>query len=116
MEGKKIEYTPPEKDPLKYLQEFTLGAPEIVKREYARTANPWIACFITILTVVKARTQLHKNKLEELLSPEGYRSATEKLTVLEKRVMELKKQYPKKEPNPPEEIKQELFDGVNIFG
>ncbi len=105
----------PKEAPLEYLQKIIKNAPERIKKEYATTENTWLSCLITVLTIIRLRMLLHKAKLEELLSPEVHKTAMAKLAALERRVKELKKQYPQKETDPPDKIKEELLKAANIF-
>ena len=104
-----------EKASLEYLQEIIRNSPEGIAREYATTPNPWLACFVTRLTVLMGRMQLHEAELKRVLTPERYQETVEKLSTLDQRVRELKEQYSNKETDPPENIKQELLQKLNIF-
>lgn len=106
------EFNSQKENPLAYLQVYIRSAPKSIEKELARSDNPWLACFATILTVLLGRMRLHGDELKEVLSPEGYNSAWKKLTALEKQVKELQG---KREFEPPEELKQELLDKVNLF-
>lgn len=115
MKNKEFGDVSPEEAPLEYLQNIIRSAPEEIAREYAATKNTWMDCFVTILTVIKGRMALHGDKLQEILSPEGYQTALKKLQALEEQVAKLRRQYPQKEPDPPVETKEELLSKANIF-
>ena len=60
-------------------------------------------------------TYLSSKKIEELLLPEIYQSAFLKIEELKKRLSELREQYPSKETVPPEGIRQELLNSLDIL-
>lgn len=116
MENKEFQYSSPQEAPLEYLREFIQSAPARVETEYDKpTTNSWVACFITLLQVVKGQMLMHRDELQRILSREVYQSAMEKFKTLEKRVVKLQEQYPKRKIDPPEEVKRELFNQVDIF-
>jgi len=98
---------------LEQLQEAIRNAPQSIEEEFSRTANPWLACFGSSAFVVE--TYLSSPRVKELLSPEQYTRAEERMEELKERLYELKERYPNKENVPPENIKQELLSKLDIL-
>ncbi len=95
------------------LREAILNAPESIEEEFTRTANSWLACFGSSVFVVE--TYLFSPKVRALLSSEEYSRAEKNIENLKLRLFELKKIYPDKNTIPPDEIKQELLDKLDIL-
>lgn len=98
---------------LEDLQEAIANSPAAIESEFNRTANSWLACFGSRVFIVE--TYLSSQKTEELLPPEKYQEALSRLEQLKQRLYELKQQYPEKETTPPNEIKEELLEALDIL-
>jgi hypothetical protein len=108
-----MEEEPKPKTRLEELQEAIVGSASSVESEFNRTANNWLSCFGSSVFVVE--TYLSSKKVEELLPPEKYQIAISRIEKLKERLSELQEQYPDKETVPPDEIKQELLDGLDVL-
>lgn len=102
-----------EKNRLDELKESIRNAPERIEAEFQRTQNTWLECFGGSIFVVE--TYLASPKLQTLLSPEQHQKALDKIEELKNRHFELKAQYPDKDTIPPEEIKKELLDKLDVI-
>jgi hypothetical protein len=98
---------------LEELQELIARAAPLIEAEFSRTANSWLNCFGS--KVFQVETYLSSPKVEELLSQEAYQRALSNAEALKERLHELKEQYPDKATVPPDEIKQELLQALDVF-
>lgn len=103
-----------EKNKLEELEEIIINAPKEIEEEFAGTKNSWLACFINPVDAIE--TYLSSSRVAVLLSSEQYQRASERLEDLEREVYNLKEQYPERKTIPPDEIKKELLDELDILG
>ena len=108
-----MEHEPNQRNRLEELQEAITNSAPAIESEFNRTANDWLSCFGSRVFVIE--TYLSSKKVEELLTPEKYREVLSKLETLKNRLHALKEQYPNKETVPPEDIKQELLDSLDVL-
>lgn len=97
-------------------------APETVEKRFsnpkerfsnfADAENSWLDCFSGVIFQVESKIYSLEAK-EEL--GEKYVPAIDHLYKLRKRIEELKRDYPTRETVPPDEIKEELFQMLNVF-
>lgn len=102
-----------EKNKLEELKEAIANAPKAIEDEFSRTANSWLACFGSSVSVIE--TYLDNSEVKALFSSEKYTLATEKMEDLKRRLVELEEQYPGKNAILPEnikDIKAELLMGL----
>ena len=90
-----------------------LKSPEQIEKEFQRTANSWLACFGSRVFVIE--TYLDGKRAEEQLRFEKYKVVEKKLEALKQRVFDLKQQYPDKNTIPPDEIKKELLEMLDVL-
>lgn len=98
---------------LEELKEAINNAPQRIEDEFKRTVNPWLSCFKSSIFVVE--TYFDSQKIKELLLTDDYSEAKERLEKLKERVFQLEEKYPIKNSLPPEEIRQELLNKLNIL-
>src|SRR3989344_5336884 len=108
-----MENEPIPKTRLEQLQEAIVNSAFAIESEFDRTANDWLSCFGSRVFVIE--TYLSSNRVRELLASEKYQEALSRLERLKERLHELRERYPEKEPVPPDEIKQELLDALDIL-
>jgi hypothetical protein len=98
---------------LEQLEEAIANSAASIELEFSRTANSWLSCFGSRVFVVE--TLLSSPKVEELLPVEKYQEALSKLELVKERLYQLKQIYPDKETVPPEEVKEELLQSLEII-
>lgn len=108
-----MEIEPRQKNSLEELQKTITDAASDIETELDRTANDWLSCFGSV--IFRIEIYLHMRMTKKLLPEEKHQQAQLKLGQLKERLHKLKKQYPEKETVPPDEIKQELLDALNIL-
>ncbi len=108
-----MESEPKPKTRLEELQEVIINSGAAIESEFGRTANDWLSCFGSRVFIIE--TYLDMKKVKELIAPEKHQEALLKLESLKERLHELKQKYPNKETVPPENIKQELLDSLDIL-
>ncbi|MEK7583619.1 MAG: hypothetical protein AAB490_00090 [Patescibacteria group bacterium] len=108
-----MEHEPLPKSRLDQLQEAIANAASAIEAEFDRTTNDWLSCFGSMVFVVDM--YLSMEKVQELLSPEKHQEALSRLEKLKEHLHELRKRYPEKETVPPDEIKQELLDSLDVL-
>ncbi|MDD5043455.1 MAG: hypothetical protein PHD51_02165 [Patescibacteria group bacterium] len=89
------------------------GSPEKIEKEFQETANSWLACFGSRVFVIE--TYLSGKKAEDELGSEKYNAVMEKLETLKQKLYALKRQYPDKSTTPPDKIKQELLEMLDVL-
>ncbi|OGY91709.1 MAG: hypothetical protein A3B31_02225 [Candidatus Komeilibacteria bacterium RIFCSPLOWO2_01_FULL_53_11] len=108
-----MENEPQPKTGLDQLQEAIANASSAIEAEFDRTTNDWLSCFGSMVFVVDM--YLSMEKVQELLAPDKYQEALSRLKQLKERLRELREQYPEKTTIPPDEIKQELLDALDVL-
>jgi hypothetical protein len=103
----------PKNNKFETIQESIANSPDRIEAEFNRSANNWISCVGT--RVVLIEMQLNHPETKSLISDELYQKATARLEQLKVRIHELQKIYPDKSTNPPEEVKQELINGLDVL-
>jgi len=101
------------KNQLDELKEIIAGSASAIDREYARTANSWLACFGSRVFLVESL--IHNKESKRALPSEKLQEARSQLENLKEKLATLKEQYPDKETVPPVEIKQDLLKELNIL-
>jgi len=95
------------------LQETIANSAFAIESEFDKTANDWLSCFGSRVFVIE--TYLSSKKVEELLLPEKHQKALSKLEALKEQLRTLKKRYPSKDTIPPEDIKQDLLNDLDVL-
>ncbi|MDD3102033.1 MAG: hypothetical protein PHE59_02720 [Patescibacteria group bacterium] len=86
---------------------------EGIEKEFQRTVNSWLACFTSRVFAIEI--MMSDKKVEDELGLEKYNTAQEKLEILKQKLFDLKQQYPDRNTVPPDEIKQELLEMLDIL-
>lgn len=108
-----MEKEPKLKNRLEELKEAMENASQGIEDEFSRSTNDWLSCFGSKVFVVE--TRLSSSKIRDMLGPDKYRDALERMERLKERLNQLKKQYPEKEDIPPNEIKEELLSQLDVL-
>ncbi len=95
------------------IQEVIINAPISVEKEFSESGNPWLSCFKSI--IFQCELYLGVKRVVNELGEKKYNLVMEKIKNLKQRVHDLEDQYPEKENIPPDEIKKELFEMLNIL-
>lgn len=104
----------PEKEsPLDLVHQSIAQAPAGLADEYKRTANPWVACFISRMFTVE--TYLATAALIGEIPSEEHTIYRDRIDALRKRARELADAYPNKDDIPAADIQEELFQRLNVF-
>lgn len=88
-------------------------APINIENEFNRTANSWLACLGSVIFALE--TYLDSDKVKSEVGEQEYGRIMKNLEGLKEKHYDLKQEYPDKETIPPEEIRQELLDMINVF-
>ena len=103
-----------EKTNLENIKEAIANSPQKIQDEFERSENDWFACYRSRLSVI--RMYLHFIKEEGSLPEDECEALEKRLEDLKAKVIEFEKSHSReKEPQPTEEIRQELLDGLDIF-
>ncbi|MDO8582304.1 MAG: hypothetical protein Q7S16_05540 [bacterium] len=94
-------------------RDVILKSPEQIEEQFRRTANSWLACFGSRVFAIE--TYLFGKKVEDELGSEKYNAVLQKLEALKQKLYDLKQQYPDKHTIPPDEIKQELLNLLDVL-
>ena len=113
MEQIKKEKREPEESRVDMAKDAISSGAEGIKAEFQRTKNSWLACFGGRLDAIE--TYLSSEKAKNEFETEEYNAVQEKLETLKRRVNNLKQQYPNRNTVPPDEIKQELLDMLDVL-
>jgi hypothetical protein len=103
----------PNKTRVEEVRDVILRSPAQIEEEFQRTANSWLACFRSSVFVIE--TYLFGKKAEDELGTKKFNTIQKKLEILKQRIYDLEQQYPDKNTTPPDEIKRELLDMLNIL-
>ncbi|MCX6778953.1 MAG: hypothetical protein NTU97_01860 [Candidatus Magasanikbacteria bacterium] len=103
---------PPEVSRVGEMRAIIQGARESVTGEFARTPNDWLSCFGS--KIFQIECYLDSSRTAAELGDKVF-AAQSKMEVLKKRLRELKVIYPTKDTIPPDEIKEELFRGLDVL-
>lgn len=93
-------------DPVLTIKRTIENSRERVKREFSRTDNDWLACFITDLTAISTIIQM------KLLPAHLQGIAEEQYATLYGKVRSLQKIYPMRRTVPPLSVRNELFEAL----
>lgn len=88
-------------------------AAQRIEDEFARSKNSWLECFGSSIFVLETYLDSDKVKLE--VGEAAFFKIMQKLNDLKERHHELKQDYPDKETVPPDNIKKELLDKLNVL-
>jgi len=102
-----------EKNKLEELKGIIKNAPRSTEEEFLNTTNSWLACFTS--NVFAVEIYLDSPQVKGLLSVEQNFKFNETMEELKMRLDQLKELYSAREDVPPEDIKQELLNKLNIF-
>lgn len=100
-------------DPMAEMRTNIRVAPERIEQEFATTTNTWIDCWGTRVVALDMIVQYARRK--DLLPTETLEQLQQRVAGLIERLSSLKEQYPTRETNPPEALKQELISELNIL-
>lgn len=89
------------------LKRVIAEAPGRIEAEFSRTANDWLSCFGSSIFVVE--TYMSSPKYQAMFTPGAFAEQERRLEALKERLSTFKEQYPEKEPQPPDAVKQELL-------
>ena len=95
------------------VKDAILGSLEQIEKEFQGTANSWLACFGSRVFVIEI--YLYGKKAESELGAERYNAVQEKLEILKQKLYDLKQQYPDKSTTPPDEVKEELLEMLDVL-
>ena len=104
---------PKEKSGLEFIRENIANAPIAVEEEFSRTANSWLECFGSRIFQMELYLGLKNTRAD--LSTEKYREAEIKLEQLKECHATLQEHFPNKDTIPPDDIKKELFNKLDIL-
>ncbi len=103
-----------EPEDIQAIRTIAKTAREEIQAEMNSTQNEWTACFATIVTGIKGHFDLFKLKTEsEGPLPQNYSALEANVVALEKRLNEIRKEYPGGAP--PQEIQEELLATIDTF-
>jgi len=88
-------------------------SPKAIENECRRTKNSWPECFGS--RVFPIETYLNSDKVKAELGEEKYAAVMTSLADLKDRLHELKQQYPDKNAPPPEEVKKQMLEQLNVL-
>lgn len=119
MENPKAEQ--PETPPLASSGETRIAAarrtiaesPNAIESECRRTKNSWPECFGS--RVFPIETYLDNDKVRAELGDEKYAAVMAKIEELKTKLDDLKSRYPDKETPPPEEVKKQFLQLLNVL-
>lgn len=94
-------------------KEVILNSLREIEEEFHRTANSWLACFESRIFVIE--TYLSGIKAKNELGFEKYKIVEDKIEKLKQIVFDLKQQYSNKNTTPPDEVKQELLEMLDVL-
>jgi len=84
-----------------------------IEREFDKTANDWLSCVGSIIFQLETLLSTEKAKTE--IGAEMYEEINKKLELVKEKLYELKRQYPYEEPQPPDDVKNEILSMLNVI-
>ncbi len=108
-----IEKSQGEKTVAELIKEQMETAPARVRAEFERTGNTWLECFGSIIFQQECLLDLQRTKTQ--FGQERVEQARQDMEKLKEFHQQLKEQYPTKDAIPPDEIKKELFKGLDVL-
>ncbi|MFA5358224.1 MAG: hypothetical protein WC310_00165 [Patescibacteria group bacterium] len=101
------------KTSLQEAQDAIMNSSTKIEEEFARTSNSWMACFGTRVFIIE--TYLSSKEVKNEVGIAKYTAIIKRLEDLKQRLYELKEQYPSQDTVPPNNIKQELLEMLDVL-
>ncbi len=100
-------------DRVAQLRQAIREAPSRIEDEFSRTANDWLSCFGSTVFVIE--TYMSSPKYQAAFPPEALVAQEQAVEAIKIRLHALKQQYPEKDPQPPDAVKHELLEALQVF-
>lgn len=94
------------------MKEIIADAAQSIEKESSETKQPWMNCFVTVVTGIEGYFGIFKEE-SPVYSPTEYAAVERKISLLLARLEEIRPVYPREMP--PQEVRDELMAMLDVF-